>query len=440
MTEHQNLEYKESWRDEHLKSVCGFANAKGGRIIIGVNDKGQFIGTDQPHRLLEDIPNKIADHLGLLVDVNLLVQDDMHCIEINVPPSDVPISFRGIYHYRMGSTKRELKGIALNKFLLKKMGLSWEEKPIPNATLDDIDESVVRSFVQKAVSHERISPAAANTDTLTLLKNLELMNESGEFLLAALLLFGKKPKKYEFSAFYKIGRFGKSHSDLLFQDIVEGNIFEMADKVMEVLNKKYLIRPISYKGLLREEPLEYPEPALREAILNSIIHKDYSGTMVFLRIYDDELSIWNPGELPESMTIEKLLGTHGSEPRNRLIANVFFMAGYIESWGRGINIMMNACKQAGLPAPQIAEEQCGMRVTFLKDPYTKERLKFLGLNVRQIKAVQYLKEHGQIDNAIYQNLTGVSSRTALRDFQVLIEKQLIKKIGTVGTEVFYTLK
>lgn len=130
----------------------------------------------------------------------------------------------------------------------------------------------------------------------------------------------------------KIGRFGKSHSDLKFQNAVEGSILEMADGIMEILTAKYLVRPISYnnRGLERIEGLEYPESALREAILNPIIHKDYSGITVFLSVYDDRLMIWNPGELPGFLTVDLLKEKHSSQPRNRLIADVFFMAGYIE--------------------------------------------------------------------------------------------------------------
>jgi predicted HTH transcriptional regulator len=185
-----------------------------------------------------------------------------------------PFSYHGAYHYRSGSTKQELKGAPLNNFLLSKVGLSWERQPVAGATLDDIDEEIIKSLVQKASAKQRIPTNAGNTDTLTFLKNLDLVNGAGELLMAALLLFGKRPKKYAPAAYFKIGRFGKSHSDLKFQDVVEGSILDMADRIMEILSAKYLVRPISYKGLQRIEGLEYPESALREAILNAIIHKD----------------------------------------------------------------------------------------------------------------------------------------------------------------------
>lgn len=439
LIEKQNIEYKLVWRDEYLKWICGFANAEGGKLFIGLDDNGNPAGLENHKNLLEEIPNKAVNHLGLIVDVNLQQSFGKHYIEINVPASSIPVSFHGIYHYRSGSTKQELKGMALHQFLLKKMGVSWEQKPIPNASLNDIDEEAVKAFVKKALAKQRISVDAAQTDTLTLLKNLELVNENNEFLLAALLLFGKKPTKYAISAIFKIGRFGKSHGDLRFQDIIEGNILEMADKVMEILDRLYLIRPISYQGLQRIEALEYPEQALREAILNAIIHKDYSDTSIFLSVYDDQLMIWNPGKLPDSWTIEKLKSKHESRPRNGLIAKVFFMAGYIESWGRGISTILDSCKEYGIPAPLIAEEVNGIRITFLKDIYTEEYLTKLNINERQIKAIIYIKQQGKITNTIYQTLNNISKPTATRDLQDLLERQLIKRTGSKGVGTEYIL-
>lgn len=440
MPENQNIEYKESWRDEYLKWICGFANAQGGKMFIGVDDHGNITGLTDYKRLMDEIPNKVVSHLGLVVDINLHEQSGKHYIEIVTEASSVPISYHGSYHYRSGSTKQELKGTALHQFLLKKMGVSWEQKPAPGVSLNDIDEGVVKSFLQKALAKQRISGNAAETDTLTLLKNLELVNENGEFLLAALLLFGKKPKKYAPAAYFKIGRFGKSHGDLKFQDIIEGNLLEMPDKVMEILDRLYLVRPISYKGLQRIEGLEYPEQALREAILNAIIHKDYSDTTIFLRVYDDRLVLWNPGKLPESMTIEQLKGKHDSKPRNRLIADVFFMAGYIEAWGRGINIIMEGCKNYGLPEPLIEEEQGGISITFFKDIYTEDYLNNLGLQERHIKALLFIKENGRITNAQFQELLNVSKRTVTNDLQFLMDENYIEKTGTRGRGTYYTLK
>ncbi|MGN1172506.1 MAG: helix-turn-helix domain-containing protein, partial [Muribaculaceae bacterium] len=109
--ESQNIEYKESWRDEYLKWICGFANAYGGKLFIGVDDKKKVVGVSDYQKLMEDIPNKVVNYLGIVVDVNLLESDGLQYIEIVVLPSNTPISYRCVFHYRTGSTKQELKGV-----------------------------------------------------------------------------------------------------------------------------------------------------------------------------------------------------------------------------------------------------------------------------------------------------------------------------------------
>ncbi|MEZ2442631.1 ATP-binding protein [Chitinophaga sp. RCC_12] len=437
MPEQQNTEYKQSWRDEHLKWICCFANAQGGRLFIGIDDNGVIVGVDEYKKLMDDIPNKAVNHLGLVVDVNLHKNENRHYIEVIVPESSVPVAYHGVYHYRSGSTKQELKGIALQNLLLKKIGKKWEDIPVEEASLKDLNNSTIRRFISKAVEMNRIPSTARKMGIELLLKNLDLLTEQGQLTNASLLLFGKNPMKISVTASFKIGRFGKSSHDLLFQDIVETNIFDMADRVMEVLKMKYLIRPISYKGLQRIEPLEYPEPALREAVLNAIIHKDYSSTYIFLRVYDDRLYLWNPGSLPEELSIEKLKTDHSSYPRNRHIANIFFKAGYIESWGRGINKIIDSCVEAGLPEPLIEVEQGGFSITFLKKKQTNQLINSEHLEERQLKALSYIKEHGSINNVQYQQLTNVSKRTATRDLQELIERKLIVKSGTTGKGTTY---
>ena len=122
MPESQNIEWKESWQDKYLKWVCGFANAQGGTIFIGKNDNGEVVGVENYKRLMNEIPNKIIQHLGLVCNVNLHQENKKSFIEIDVQPYDVPISYHGKYHFRSGSTKQELQETALNEFLLHKTG------------------------------------------------------------------------------------------------------------------------------------------------------------------------------------------------------------------------------------------------------------------------------------------------------------------------------
>ena len=123
---------------------------------------------------------------------------------------------------------------------------------------------------------------------------------------------------------------------------------------MEVLLFKYLKAGITYDGIQRVESYPMPEPALREALLNAVVHRDYAvPAPIQIRVHDDRLRIYNPGSLPEGWTLEKLLGQHPSQPYNPDIANSFFWAGEIETWGRGIDWVLRACRRAGTPEPEI---------------------------------------------------------------------------------------
>ncbi len=195
----------------------------------------------------------------------------------------------------------------------------------------------------------------------------------------------------------------------------------MADRVPEVLCSKYLTAAISYEGLQRIEQLEYPEPALREAILNSsIVRKDYTGTFIQLSVYDDKLILWNPGSLPDELSIEQYKSKHLSKPRNKNIAEIFFKAGYIEAWGRGVTKIIDACKAAGLPESVIEELAGGIQVTFQKDMYTEDYLKGLDLNERQVQAVLFARRERKITNKKCQELFKVSRITATRDLMDLV--------------------
>lgn len=157
MEENQNTEWKESWRDEYLKWICGFANAQGGKIYIGTNDNGNVIGVQDSKKLLEDIPNKVRDILGIIVDVNLLTQDGKDYIEIGVNPSSYPVNYKGEYHYRSGSTKQLLRGAALTEFLLSKTGYKWDAVPV-----DDLDKESFDIFRREALRSGRMTEEDLN--------------------------------------------------------------------------------------------------------------------------------------------------------------------------------------------------------------------------------------------------------------------------------------
>ena len=361
--ENQNIELKETWRDEYIKWICGFANAQGGVLIIGKDDNGLVKGIPNFDKLMEDIPNKIRDILGILVDVNLKRENNLAYLEIVTEPQPYPVNYKGEYHYRSGSTKQELKGSALNKFLLQKQGKHWDAVPVPHLESNELSISAFDYFRAKAKRGGRISPEALADTNEMLLDNLQL--KEGDYLKrAATLLFHANPEKYNSGAYIKIGFF-KTDADLIYQDEIHGNLFEQADKALELIFTKYLRAYISYEGISRVETYPFPEGALREAILNAIVHKDYSsGIPIQISVYEDRLYIWNQGQLPQTWTVKSLLAKHPSIPFNPLIANAFFRSGFIEAWGRGFEKIKEECKKGGNPLPILNYDLTGLMIEF----------------------------------------------------------------------------
>ena len=207
------------------------------------------------------------------------------------------------------------------------------------------------------------------------------------------------------------------------------------------MRSKYLKSNISYEGIHRRDILEYPYDALREAVINALIHRDYIGTSnIQIRIYDDKLIIMNEGKLPPEVPVEKLKTEHLSKPRNTLLAKVFYFAGFIESWGRGTIKIVENCVKQGLPEPDFIEEYGVMKVIFYKDKFTEEFLQKMGLNERQIKAVMYMKKTGRITNKEYREIANTTKKTASRDLSNLVKKEILKQVGSTGKGTFYTLK
>ena len=455
--ETQHIEFKRIWKDDYLKWICGFANSEGGQLFIGVDDSGNVVGLDNPKKLMEDIPNKIASTLGVVVGVNLAEKDAKQYIAVTVPVSSAPVACQGKYYIRSGATLQELSGIALQDFVMHKIGLTWESQAVPDASIDDIDSEAIKYFIDRGIWAHRIPESARNDSVETVLRNRNLIDKNGRLTLAALLLFGKNPQQYCLTARVKIGMFGPGYSDLEGQDIVDGNLIQMADRVMDVLDQKYLMRPIHYEGWVRMEPLEIPDDALREILYNSIIHKDYRGGEITIRVFKDHLEIWNPGKLPEDFDIDKLWERHGSVKRNNLIAEVFYYAGFIENWGRGFEKIHKAFIAENLKLPTFASHTGGFEVDIFREKYvamsgydkildnadTKNVTDGIAeqLSERQRNILVALGIGGtNVTNNVTNNVTkttddiaallGVSKRTILRDLEKMKELGIIVRVGT----------
>ena len=437
MAEQQNIEYKQSWHNDYLKWVCGFANAIGGVIYIGIDDYGNVVHLENYARLLEEIPNKIRNSMGIICDVQLEDKDGNKYISIKVNPYSVPVSLRGRYYYRTGSTNTELTGIELNEFLLKKAGKTWDDVIEEGATIDDIDINSISKFIEESKDKGRL-PNTDGLSTKEILDKLRL-TEGDKLKRAALLLFGKDPNRFYPNIQVKIGRFGTDASDLKFQEVVEGNLVYMIEEVQIQLNHKFLTRSVSFEGMKRIEKRGYPMEALREMLLNALVHRVYMGASVQMRVFDDRMSIWNEGALPIGLTIDNLKEEHSSRPRNPIIADACFKAGYIDTWGRGILKIINSCKEAELPEPNIIEKDGGLLVElYAENNKVDDTSGVIGgviggvideLTDRQKEILNIINNNNKVSYKEISVILDINESAVNKHIIKLKEKKIIERIG-----------
>jgi len=434
--ETHNIEYKQKWNDDCLKAISAMANTNGGRLFIGLNDQGYPVVLNNTKKLLEDIPNTIRNRLNMLSTVELDKRDGRKIICITILPSSVPVSFNGKYYIRSGSTVQELRGKELADFLLNKSGIPWDNCAEKHCTLKELDASTIDEF--KRLATDRIPGISNETNFSMLLDKLNLQ-QNKQLKRAAVLLFGSDPQRYYSHAVVKIDKF-LTNTDIQTTDIVRGNLFQQVKNSLEILRTKYLQSHILFEGIHRRDILEYPYEALREAVINALIHRDYHGfSQIQIRVYPDRMIIMNEGGLPPEIAIKDLKKNHLSKPRNKLLADVFYFAGFIEAWGHGTIKIVTKCLEQGLPEPDFREENGVMTVIFYKDKWNEDNLKKLELNERQIKAVMYIKTHNKITSKEYQKLTGISRQMATIDLKTLVEKGVFVKTGKAGRGIAYKL-
>ena len=440
MPENQNIEWKSKWKDEYLEWICGYANAQGGKIYIGCDDDGNVVGLPNARKLLEDIPNKIRDAMGIIVGVNLLAYGGKEYIEIDVPAYPIGISCKGVYYYRSGSTRQILTGPALEAFLMRKRGATWDNLPLPAFSMADVDDGVISRFKSLAAKKGRMETSLLDESKGVLLDKLHLKN--GDYLTnAAMLLFSSDPERYQTGAYIKIGYF-ENDAELLYQDEIHGSILEQVDKALDIIYLKYMRAKIRYEGAQRIERYFVPAAALREALLNAICHKQYqSGIPIQISVYEDRLYVANIGSLPEDWTLENLMQKHASKPYNPNIAHVFYLAGFIESWGRGVEKICHALKADNLPLPEYTIHPSDIMIKFtapedrvvrLNKQFTDNLSDNLSDNLpdKERKTLELLLEDPGYTASQLAEKLHVSRVSVTKYLKALKQKGIVERIGS----------
>ncbi len=309
------------------------------------------------------------------------------------------------------------------------------------ATLRDIAAKAIRAFIQRARDERQLalSPKTRPKDALTSLNLLDGEKPTN----AAVLLFGSAPQKFLPAAEAKCLHF---HGTTVVKPIpsykvFKGTLLDQVDEAVDFVMSK-LDRSVGTRQAGSSAPVNYeiPRAVIAEAIVNAVAHRDYaSAAAIQIYVFSDRVEVWNPGELPPSLTPESLRQQHPSLPRNPLIAEQLFLAHYIEKVGTGTLDVIAGCQSAELPEPEFFQEGDQFVLRIWRDWLTADVLAGLDLNDRQLQAISHLKTAGRIGNTEYQQLTGAIKKTATRDLDDMMAKGVVEKVGTTGRGVRYVL-
>jgi ATP-dependent DNA helicase RecG len=419
------VEFRESMGETGFKTISAFSNTHGGTLFCGISNTNNIVSFNCSEEPVRTINHKIINKMGIKPSISSFDWEGKKILRIDVDKSPNPISYNGKYYKRVGRTTTGILGDELRDLFLR--GSNWDGMT-NDYSLDEIDRESLLRFTRRAVSKGRL--VADDTEDISeILHKLNLLVDS-KLTNAAIVLFGRDPQKYFTNALVRVLKFKDEVS--VSDRRVTGNLFQQVEEAGEAIKNSINVK-FEIKGkLTRDEVWDYPLKAIREALINSIVHRDYFkyGIQTQIKIFDDKIWFFNPGELFGGMTIQKLKQLHPSSTRNPLIAEIFFKAGLVEVHGSGIHQIIKSLKNAGLPEPEFKEEFAGFSVYMMRNVYDKEYLVSLGLNRSQIQAVSYMQEHGSLTMSDFLRISpGINERTLRRYLADLVDKKLIMAIG-----------
>lgn len=370
--ESDTVEFKETTGqlERGVETLCAFLNGAGGTVLFGVTDKGKIIGQEMSDKTRRDIAEALRR-------IEPFATVEVSCIDIPDTEKSIialsaeeqrymrPFSYKGRAYQRIESVTTVMPQEIYNRLLMQRGGkYAWEAMANSDLRISDLDEHAIMGAVRGGIRCGRLPEATIREDLPTILEKFNLLRD-GKLNNASAVLFGRDFYYYP-QCLLRLARFkGTAKDEFLDNQRVTGNIYTLLDAAMAFFFK-HLSLSGKIEGLYREEELEIPYKALRECCTNAFCHRLYHrpGSSVGIAIYDDRVEIENSGTFPPDMTLEKLLGGHNSEPQNLIIANVLYKSEVLESWGRGIGLMISECRRVGIPDPEFHTDGNSVWVVF----------------------------------------------------------------------------
>lgn len=435
--ESDTLEFKKSTaeRETAMKSLCGMLNGSGGRVLIGVTEAGKICGqtiSDTTLRELAQAYTQFEPPAGIRqMRVPLAKGLEVFVIEVDPSPS-APHTFYGRAYRRINSTTSIMPQQDYQRRLLERdhSTMRWENRHAPGS--QPLDMTEVGLMLRDAVAANRLDSPI--TDPAQALERLKLTS-SGGVTQAAVVAFAVDPFPDYPQCALRLARFkGITKAEFVDQQQLTGHAFKLLREADLFLRRHLPVAGRFESGVMQriDEPL-FPPLALREALVNAFIHRDYSivGGAVNVAVYDNRLEIISTGTLPFGLTPDDLLRDHQSRPRNPLLADLFYRRGLIEKWGRGTQKIIDLCLQAGHPAPQFEEQVGDVVVRFIPSGYVPPHRIEHDLSERQRRVLFILRDGKPVraEEIRMQIDPNLPERTFRHDLQLLQEWGLIRKSG-----------
>lgn len=456
--ESDTLEFKKSTAQlkPAFETVCGFLNAKGGSVLIGVADNGDIIGQDVTDKTKQEIArelDKIEPHAAVQVEY-IPCPNGKKVIFLKAPKGPhLPYTYDGRAFKRIQSTTTQMSQQQYKQLLTQggQFNYRWDEMLAAAFDLSSLNQEEIQETIKQGIQADRIPSEALNDNLQNMLKRLKLMKDE-TLTNAAVILFAKNEHLRDYPQCHlKMARFrgNDKTGDFIDNQSVDGNaFFILAEATMFMKRHLPIASTYQQDKFERIDEPTLPVLAVREALINAICHRDYSNrsSSIALAIYDDRLEIWSYGLLPHELTVEDLKKSHTSHPRNQLVADIFFKRKLVEKWGTGTTKMIDLCEERHLPPPEFTEYSGGVSVTFrFKEPIrtiTNTTILYENLTSRQKQIIDVLTKYGILRSRDILTKLGepIPERTLRFDLGKLRKLNIVDKQGQSNTTRWFINK
>ena len=431
IAESVNVEFKTTFNDEVIVSLVAFSNTKGGIVYIGIADNGEIkgvqLGKETTIQWVNEIRNKTVP--AIIPDVQLLTINERQVVALGITEYPVkPVSFRNKYYKRVSNSNHLMNIDEIANEHLKTINSSWDFYPDPNHGIEDISLEKVNRFIGHIEKHTQTRISFRPTEFL---EKFEIVRNN-QLTFGGLLLF---VKEYCPISDVQVGRF-KSPTTIIDSLTLNTDLFTEVDEILNFIKKHLMVEYIITGEPQRTERFDYPLNAIREIVINMIVHRDYRDSSAsIIKIFDDRIELFNPGKLFGNLTIADLLSNNYiSQTRNKLIAKAFKEIGLIERYGSGIRRVLNICKDYGVKKPLFEEISNGFMVTLFKqkvadtDKVTDKVTDNLTENQKRI--ILLIQLNRRITTNELADTILISQRKIKENIRKLKEKGLIKRLGS----------